>query len=126
MNRALICTASMFVYLLVMTECIFAGENTPAGSLSQEPLNPVTASIRMYQKFFSGANGHRCPMTPSCSRYSAEVFRKHGYLMGWIMTSDRLLRCGRDEIRLSETRGSGNNTYSYDPVENNDFWWYKR
>jgi hypothetical protein len=33
------------------------------------------------------------------------------------------LRCGRDEVRLSKKSGISGRRYSYDPVENNDFWW---
>jgi hypothetical protein len=40
------------------------------------------------------------------------------------MTHDRLLRCGRDEKRFAERIVQGNRKYLYDPVENNDFWWY--
>jgi putative membrane protein insertion efficiency factor len=79
--------------------------------------------IRMYQTYVSSMGGHRCPMKPSCSQYSIEAFKKHGYLLGWIMTSDRLLRCGRDETRLSRTLRKNNEIFSYDPLENNDFWW---
>jgi putative membrane protein insertion efficiency factor len=80
--------------------------------------------IRMYQRYISRMDGHQCPMTPSCSQYSVEAFRKHGYLLGWIMTSDRLLRCGRDETRLSPTRRKNGEPFSYDPLKNNDFWWF--
>ncbi|MBL7211594.1 MAG: membrane protein insertion efficiency factor YidD [Desulfobacteraceae bacterium] len=42
-----------------------------------------------------------CPMSPSCSNHSIRCFQKHGFLIGWMMTCDRLMRCGRDELRLS-------------------------
>ena len=46
--------------------------------------------------------------------------------MGWIMTCDRLMRCGRDELRLSPAiRTDANIWKCHDPVKNNDFWWYK-
>lgn len=79
--------------------------------------------IRMYQRFLSAVNGHRCPMVPSCSQYGVEAFKEHGYLKGWILTSDRLLRCGRDETRLSPVVSRQNQYFSYDPLKNNDFWW---
>ena len=35
------------------------------------------------------------------SEYSIRSFKKYGFLIGWMMTTDRLFRCGRDEVRLS-------------------------
>ena len=117
----------VYLVLLALTpQQGLAGENSTDFQEQKAASSPVTASIQMYQRFISGANGHRCPMTPSCSHYSMQAFEKHGFLMGWILSSDRLLRCGRDEIRLSETRRINGRFYSYDPLENNDFWWTKR
>ena len=62
-------------------------------------------------------------MYPSCSQYSMACFEKHGFLMGWMMTWDRLYRCGRDELRLSPQMIVDGKYKCYDPVENNDFWW---
>jgi putative membrane protein insertion efficiency factor len=121
--------------LVLIGACIFLCAAAEGGCAEGRPsqernfddqTNAATFPIRMYQKFISGVNGHECPMMPSCSQYAVEAFEKHGYLLGWIMTSDRLLRCGRDETRLSQTRRKNNETYSYDPVENNDFWWHDR
>lgn len=62
-------------------------------------------------------------MYPSCSTYGAEAIHKHGLVLGWIMTSDRLMRCGRDELDRSPRIRKDGKIYCYDPVENNDFWW---
>jgi hypothetical protein len=43
--------------------------------------------------------------------------------MGWMMTWDRLYRCGRDELGLSLRISLNGEQKCYDPVENNDFWW---
>ncbi len=65
-------------------------------------------------------------MYPSCSTYSLQCLKKHGFFIGWMMTYDRLMRCGRDELHLSTSiRIKGNTWKCYDPVKNNDFWWYK-
>lgn len=63
-------------------------------------------------------------MYPSCSQYSIESFEKHGFFIGWMMTCDRLYRCGRDELRLSPRIIINEQKKTYDPVENNDFWWW--
>ena len=97
------------------------------GSSPQAPLaaesNPVLKSLRVITGIITRADGDRCPMAPTCSTYSAQAIQKHGLLKGWIMTTDRLMRCGRDELRLSETVLINGRKHSHDPVENNDFWW---
>ena len=67
-----------------------------------------------------------CPMHPSCSEYARQAMAKHGRIKGWLMATDRLMRCGRDETRLvPKVRVNGRIKY-YDPVDNNDFWWVKK
>ena len=85
--------------------------------------NTLTYPIRFYKIHASGADGARCPMTPSCSTYALNAFHKHGAVMGWIMTCDRLMRCGRDEVKQAEKVNVGQRWLNADPVENNDFWW---
>lgn len=66
-----------------------------------------------------------CPMHPSCSEYSRQAIEKHGFVVGWPMTLDRLMRCGRDEVKhVPQVYVDGMWKY-YDPLENNDFWWDK-
>ena len=65
---------------------------------------PALKLIDFYQKdlkHLSAVRDSQCPMYPSCSEYSKESFKKHGFIMGFIMTFDRLIRCGGDEIELS-------------------------
>jgi putative component of membrane protein insertase Oxa1/YidC/SpoIIIJ protein YidD len=64
-----------------------------------------------------------CPMYPSCSEYSRLAIRKHGFAVGWAMTVDRLMRCGRDELKQAPRIFVDGGWRYYDPVENNDFWW---
>jgi hypothetical protein len=62
-------------------------------------------------------------MYPSCSNYSKQAIQKHGMIIGWMMTTDRLLRCGRDEMKLSPQIFISGRLNYYDPVEINDYWW---
>lgn len=78
--------------------------------------------IKLYQDYISSVDGNRCLMHPTCSQYCIEAFKKHGALLGWIMCSDRLMRCGRDEKKLSDPVWIDGVKRSYDPVSNNDFW----
>jgi putative component of membrane protein insertase Oxa1/YidC/SpoIIIJ protein YidD len=84
---------------------------------------PMAYTLQFFRKTISRADGHRCMMYPSCSHYSAQAFEKHGFIKGWIMTSDRLLRCGRDEKNISENIIIDEKTYVFDPLQRNDFWW---
>jgi hypothetical protein len=54
-----------------------------------------------------------------------EAVRKHGLLVGLVMTFDRLIH-ESDEIQ-SAPLIRVNESYRYlDPVGNNDFWWDKK
>jgi putative membrane protein insertion efficiency factor len=95
-----------------------AFQDTPGRST-----NPAVQLIRLYQEFLSPIAGDRCPMYPSCSEYGVECFTKHGGIKGWVMTWDRLLRCGRDDLRSAPQIVTKGGEYKYyDPVAGNDFW----
>lgn len=88
--------------------------------------SPWTSPIRLFRKFISRADGDRCPMYPTCSHYAQQAFSQEGILVGWILTSDRLLRCGRDETRISPPVRIQGVKHAYDPLEANTFWWKTR
>jgi putative membrane protein insertion efficiency factor len=114
---------SVIITLLIITPCF--ADNHYRQNQDRLEGNLFLFPIHFYGKFISGADGDRCPMHPSCSSYSFEAFKKHGPLKGWIMTCDRLMRCGRDELRLGPPIIAKEKTKTYDPVKNNDFWWDK-
>ena len=77
--------------------------------------------IGFFQKIISPTDGDRCPLYPSCSAYGAQAVRKHGFVLGIIMTTARLTH-ERGEMRISpKIRVHGSYRF-YDPLENNDFW----
>ena len=82
--------------------------------------------FRFYQEHISVVDGNRCTMYPSCSRYASRAFKKHGPVIGWIMTCDRLVRCGRDEANISIKIIVDHQELIYDPVGANDFWWFEK
>jgi putative component of membrane protein insertase Oxa1/YidC/SpoIIIJ protein YidD len=94
------------------TETGFIENSSPIFSFYRGPLNHLSAVRR-----------GECPMTPSCSEYARQAFEKHGPIVGWIITMDRLLRCGRDEVVLAQQKMIDGKWKAFDPVENNDFWW---
>lgn len=112
--------------------CAAAGPVVPEDTNDSATIeNPAAAgathsgAVRFFQRHISPIDGDRCPMHPSCSAYSLDAFEKHGLVMGWIMTCDRLLRCGRDELSLAPRVVVDGRVRWYDPVEHNDFWWTK-
>jgi len=114
------------LYLAILFT-LFAGTawaGPQASSLPpQEDSIPVMAApIRFFQRYLSGADGHRCPMTPSCSSYALQAVQRHGSIKGWIMASDRLMRCGRDELKQSPSVMTRNGIRCQDPLGNNDVW----
>jgi putative component of membrane protein insertase Oxa1/YidC/SpoIIIJ protein YidD len=59
--------------------------------------------IGFYQAYISGIRGQECPMYPSCSNYGLKTFSETNFASAFIMTSDRLLRCGHDHNNYSLT-----------------------
>jgi hypothetical protein len=87
--------------------------------------NPGVRLISLYRDHVSAVDGDRCPSHPSCSTYSMEAFKKHGFFLGWLMTVDRLIHEGSEELSVSPLVYIGGRRRIFDPVENNDFWWFK-
>ena len=59
--------------------------------------------IGFYQNYISSIRGQSCPMYPSCSRYGLESFRNNNFFNAFLLTSDRLIRCGHDYENYSFT-----------------------
>jgi putative component of membrane protein insertase Oxa1/YidC/SpoIIIJ protein YidD len=101
------------------------GKNTKTTSeIQKRTINPLKHLVGFYKDYISPIDGSRCPMYPSCSQYSIECFEKHGLIAGWLMTCDRLLH-EADEMKQTPMILINNRFGFYDPVENNDFWWYE-
>jgi uncharacterized protein len=115
-------------YLVVVCWILALPVPAPAhdSDLSEKGPNPESSlllfPISFYQKIISPAVGNRCQMSPSCSAYSKEAFQAHGFFIGWIMTCDRLMRCGRDETHLSPGVWPPEGRLTSDPLSANDSW----
>ncbi|MFH1293489.1 MAG: membrane protein insertion efficiency factor YidD [Pseudomonadota bacterium] len=98
------------------------------GKESKSAFNPMRSVVEFYQgplNHLSAVKKAECPMYPPCSEYSIQCFERHGLFIGWVMTHDRLMRCGRDELKLSPSVIVEGKWKCIDPVGNNDFWWYE-
>jgi len=121
----------LIIFLLVICIIIIQHVSLPIGfcqSFGVEKHSPdqrenkigsVSYFLYFYQRFISVFDGDRCPMSPSCSAYSIQCFRKHGFFWGWILTCDRLLH-EPDEIGRAPLIFSNGRIRYYDPVEEND------
>ena len=132
-NRKHSLVISIVILMLFSCEICFAQDRTATPVNTVDPVNTdkackkiantVCYPVVFYKKHLSCVDGNRCPMYPSCSSYCLKAFSKHGLLMGWIMTCDRLMRCGGNELKLSSPIIIKGEKLCNDSVENNDFWW---
>jgi putative membrane protein insertion efficiency factor len=97
----------------------------PAGKESGIAATPFIWLLHIYQNFISPVKGDRCPMYPTCSAYSVQAVQKHGPIIGIVMTADRLIH-ESDEPSFVPRKKVGDRYRYIDPLENNDFWWYKK
>lgn len=86
---------------------------------------PFLWLLSFYQNVVGPVVSGRCNMHPTCSRYSVESIRKHGPVIGIVMTADRMIHELDEQNHAPLIRVGGRYRYS-DPVENNDFWWYSQ
>ncbi len=49
--------------------------------------------IRIYQLLLSPLFGRNCRFTPTCSVYTSEAIKKHGFLKGIFLGGKRLAKC---------------------------------
>ncbi len=76
----------------------------------------------LFSRYISPVDGDRCGMYPTCSAYSRHAVSKHGFIIGIVMTVDRLIHENNEVDMAKEIIVGGAMRYD-DPVENNDFWW---
>jgi len=95
---------------------------TAPGPAEQSPFAKfLVGGVHFFQKFISPVDGDRCTMAPTCSHFALQALKKHGALIGFMMSADRIVH-EYEEHRFVSARWDGK-TYRYlDPVENNDFW----
>lgn len=105
---------------------VLADPPTLPGSHGNNTVARSASPLVLLQQFVSRADGERCPMYPTCSQYARQAIAEEGLLKGWVLTTDRLLRCGRDETRLAPPINVHGVRHTYDPLVANTFWWDKR
>jgi uncharacterized protein len=118
---------SLYLLAFVLMEGLLIASNGSAESAPpffkkrSSETSFLSQSLYLYQKILSRSDGDRCPMVPSCSGYAKQAFNTHGFIKGWILTSDRLLRCGHDEVEQSGRKLIKGQYKTPDPLNKNDF-----
>lgn len=122
----------LIIFCLIFSQCngeessLFkTGQDSSQNNISdsQSEVNIGVRLVSFFRDHISAVDGNRCPSLPTCSSYSVEAFKKHGFFIGWIMTVDRLIH-EADEASISPLVRRNGEIKIIDPVENNDFWWF--
>ena len=81
----------------------------------QSPLQKAGVMlIRFYQKFISPLLGHNCRFYPTCSEYTLQAIKIHGFFRGCLLEAMRISRCqplnpgGYDPVPPSSVRPKDN------------------
>ena len=86
---------------------------------------PLRWAIRFYQATLTHADGPTCRYYPACSQYAAEAIGRHGPFMGFVMSAERVMRRHKAHVGDAVIRLGDFNRYA-DPLDANDFWWWKK
>jgi hypothetical protein len=89
------------------------------------PAHLLKNAINFFIHYISRVDGDRCHMYPSCSSYSLQAVEKHGFIIGAMLTADRLIH-ESNEMDYAPLIERGGTVLYLDSVSNNDFWWNTR
>jgi uncharacterized protein len=87
---------------------------------SSLPIRIADAIIQFHQEVISPVDGPRSHFRPTSSRYMQLAMYRYGFLKGWIMGCDRLLR-ENDEPWVYRTIQIDGKLYKYDPAAQNKY-----
>lgn len=73
-------------------------------------------AIRFHQDVISPADGPRSHFIPSSSQYTLEAMKKYGFVQGFAMGCDRLMRENDDPWVYRKTRDPAGREMKWDPV----------
>jgi putative component of membrane protein insertase Oxa1/YidC/SpoIIIJ protein YidD len=73
-------------------------------------------AIGFHQKIISPADGPRSHFIPSSSQYTLDAMRKYGFLKGFILGCDRLMRENDDPWLYPTIEDENGFTMKYNPV----------
>ncbi len=79
------------------------------------PVRTAEHVIRFHQNVLSPVDGPRSHFRPSSSAYMMQSMQKHGFVMGFFMGCDRLMRENGDEWVYRKIEENGQ-LFKYDPI----------
>ena len=104
---------------LNLAKSLFVPAQPGTYSFQYKEENELQSTTRLlftvYKNFVSSQDGQSCNFHPSCSVYTMEAIKKHGFTKGSLLGFDRLSRChplNREAYPAHEESGR-----CYDPVE---------
>ena len=108
-------------YLLVFLILIFISSFASFAKANTTTVFPyhrlVTNTLSYgYKNIISPVNQSSCSMYPTCSQYAINSFKKDSFLVAWLKTSDRLIRCSNDSHNYYRVLVNGMVRF-YDPVD---------
>ena len=124
MKKTFVKSILFLILFSLIVSCTYSKSMQTETGQGADPLSLMTRFYRGPLNHLDAVRYGQCPMYPSDSKYALQSVKKHGMLMGWIMSMDRLMRCGRYETKLSPDVYINGKWKTYDPPENNDFWWF--
>jgi hypothetical protein len=99
----LIAAASSFCFADPSPDSSSAAEAAPilkditgrvAGEASTHDMGPIpSADEDLYRLYISSQDGPHCAFRLSCSGYAKQAVKKRGWVMGFLLAADRLMRC---------------------------------
>ena len=93
----------------------------PAAAPVSIPARVFDAYLRFFQKVISPVDGARSGMYPTGSDYARQAVARHGALLGFLLTAERLLHEGNERLVAPRIRKHGR-WRIYDPLDANDTW----
>jgi putative component of membrane protein insertase Oxa1/YidC/SpoIIIJ protein YidD/TM2 domain-containing membrane protein YozV len=90
--------ANLFLYCNLCS-----GQSKLSTENAEQKVSSVDDYVNFYQRHLSELRNGSCPMYPSCSRYTVQNIKNRGFLIGFVESTDRLLRCGHEHILYDVT-----------------------
>lgn len=116
MNRFII------LFLLTLHSC---SSFKPKSEYDTNILNfSALTLVNTYKNDISPADGPRSGSLPTGSAYGKQAFERYGFLLGIILTFDRLLH--ETSPNRSYLVNVGDRKFKNDPIDYNVYWWDKK
>lgn len=109
----------MMFCLILLAGLILQGHLLAAEQGVLPESDPLLFSF--FKSVISTTDSKRCSHVPSCARYAKDAVEKHGLLNGYVLSCDRLMRCGGNDREQLPQVVVGGKRYAWDPVSANDF-----